>query len=169
MCASSLCSPVSSPRRAGVPRDGVRRPASDTQATAGDARGQGQPTRATGTAKNDKISVEADDFSFDATYIKTKKGTLTVALENEGNAPHTFTIDSLNIDKEIQPGKKATVEVKVPSSSAVAFYCRFHKGQGMQGAIFTKAGARPRRPPRTPAAAPTTKAPSTTGSSGYGY
>jgi plastocyanin len=124
----------------------------------------------TGTAKNNKISVEADDFYFDATYIKTKKGTLTVALENEGNAPHTFTIDSLDIDKEIQPGKKATVKVKVPSSSAVAFYCRFHKGQGMQGAVFTKAGASTTSSAaNTGGATPTTKAPSTTGSSGYGY
>jgi plastocyanin len=126
----------------------------------------------TKTAKNNKIDVEQDDFYFKPTYIKAKKGTLTVELENEGNAPHTFTIDSLDIDKELQPGKKATVKVKVPSSSAVAFYCRFHKGQGMQGAIFTKAGASTTSSASNTGGTPTSRAPSTTsGSSGgsYGY
>jgi len=124
----------------------------------------------TKTAKNNKLDVEQDDFYFKPTYIKAKKGTLTVELENEGNAPHTFTIDSLDIDKEVQPGKKATVKVKVPSSSAVAFYCRFHKGQGMQGAIFTKTGQSTASSASSSGGTPTTKAPSTTaGSSGYGY
>jgi plastocyanin len=124
----------------------------------------------TATAKNKKISVEADDFSFDATYIKSKKGTLSVRLTNEGNAPHTFTIDSLDIDEELQPGDKATVKVKVPSSSAVAFYCRFHQGQGMQGAIFTKVGASPAAATSGGGSTPTTKAPSSTsGGSPYSY
>ncbi len=62
------------------------------------------------------------------------------------------------------------MKVKVPSASAVAFYCRFHKGQGMQGAIFTKAGASTTSSAsNTGDGTPTTKAPSTTGSSGYGY
>jgi plastocyanin len=121
----------------------------------------------TATAKNKKISVEADDFFFDATYIKSKKGTLTVALRNAGNAPHTFTVDALDIDEEIEPGKKATVKVKVPSSSAVAFYCRFHEGQGMQGAIFTKAGAT--LVSSSSGSTSTSKAPSSSGGSGYGY
>ena len=98
--------------------------------------------KGTKTAKDNEIEVEQDDFYFEPTFIKAKKGTtLKVELENEGNTAHTFTIDSLNVDKEVQPGKKATVKVKVPSTGSVAFYCRFHQGQGMQGAIFSKAGA----------------------------
>jgi plastocyanin len=60
---------------------------------------------------------------------------LQVAIENEGKNTHTFTIDSAKIDQQIEPGKKATVEVTVPQSGNLNFYCRFHRGSGMQGAI----------------------------------
>ena len=122
----------------------------------------------TKTAKNNKLDVEQDDFYFKPTYVKATKGTLTVELKNEGNTAHTFTIDSLNIDKELQPGKKATVKVKVPSSSALAFYCKFHKGQGMQGAIFTKTGQSTASGTSKTSGTPTTTG-SSSGSSGYGY
>jgi plastocyanin len=126
--------------------------------------------KGTKTAKDNKLEVEQDDFYFKPTYVKAKKGTLEVELKNEGNTAHTFTIDSLKIDKELQPGKKATVKVKVPSSSALAFYCKFHKGQGMQGAIFTKSGQTTASSASNTGGSTTTKAPSTTaGSSGYGY
>jgi len=61
---------------------------------------------------------------------------VTVSLHNEGSVPHTFTVPSLNIDKELQPEQKATVTVTVPMSGNVPFYCRFHKDNGMQGAMF---------------------------------
>ena len=66
--------------------------------------------------------------------------TLTVELKNEGKVPHTFTIDSLHIDQQLNPDQKKTVTVKLPSSGTVAFYCRFHKSLGMQGAFFFNAG-----------------------------
>ena len=46
--------------------------------------------------------------------------------------------DAAKIDQEIEPGKKAEVEVTVPSSGDLNFYCRFHRGQGMQGALIAK-------------------------------
>lgn len=121
--------------------------------------------KGTETVKNGSIDVEQDDFYFEPTFIKAKAGeTIKVKLENEGNTAHTFTIDALNIDKELQPGKKATVSVKVPKSASVAFYCSFHKSSGMQGAIFTKAGT-------SAASSSSDKSTSTTkaSSGGYGY
>jgi plastocyanin len=88
-----------------------------------------------------EVDLEADDFYFDATFLEATPGdTLAVAITNDGDATHTFTIDSLQIDEEIQPGSSANVEVTVPDSSALNFYCRFHRGRGMQGAVFTKEG-----------------------------
>jgi len=97
------------------------------------------------TVKSGKISVEADDFYFKPTFEKSKLGsTVKVSLKNEGKTQHTFTIPSLGIDTVLDPGKKATVDVAMPTDGALAFYCRFHgpdaTNQGMQGAFFSKKG-----------------------------
>jgi plastocyanin len=86
----------------------------------------------TGTAFT--VELEQDDFYFEPTYIKAPGGsTATVNLTNEGEAPHNFSIESLNIDQDVQPGEKKTVEVKLGTDTLVPFFCKFHKDSGMQG------------------------------------
>lgn len=88
------------------------------------------------------LEVEADDFYFEPTFIKATPGsTLTLTVGNEGDADHTFTVDDQGIDTEVAPGASADVVVTVPDDGNVNFYCRFHVGQGMQGAVFTGSGA----------------------------
>jgi plastocyanin len=95
--------------------------------------------KGTKTVSGSSIEIEADDFYFKPTFVDAKPGTkLTVELNNEGKNTHTFTIDSAKIDQQLDPGKKATVQVTVPSSGNLNFYCRFHRGSGMQGAIVAK-------------------------------
>lgn len=84
------------------------------------------------------IELEADNFYFNPTFIKVAPGQkIKLELKNEGTVTHTFTSTALNVDKELQPDTKATVEVTVPASGTAAFFCRFHKSNGMQGAMFT--------------------------------
>ncbi len=88
------------------------------------------------TAKGGKLEVELDDFYFGPAFIKAPAGSaLHLEIKNEGKAPHTFTIDSMDIDETVAPGKTTEVDVTVPAKGAVAMYCRFHKDKGMQGAI----------------------------------
>ena len=95
--------------------------------------------KGTQTVSGSSLKLEADDFYFKPTFVDAKPGTkLSVEIENEGQNEHTFTIDSANVDQEIAPGKSATVQVTVPSSGDLNFYCRFHRGIGMQGAIVAK-------------------------------
>ncbi|MCA1824986.1 MAG: cupredoxin domain-containing protein [Mycobacteriales bacterium] len=84
------------------------------------------------------LSLEQDDFYFGPTFVRATAGQVVkVKLENEGDKPHTFTIDALGVDQEVAPGKSAQVSVTVPAGSApVVFYCRFHRGGGMQGAFY---------------------------------
>ena len=88
------------------------------------------------------IDMEADDYYFGPTFVKVKPGEkVTIELENEGNASHTFTSDSLSIDQQVAAGKKAKFTVTVPSDgTAFEFHCSFHEDMGMQGAFFTKKG-----------------------------
>jgi plastocyanin len=115
--------------------------------------------KGTATIKGDKVEVEADNFYFKKTFLKGKAGTtVSLKVKNEGSVAHTFTIDAQNIDKELQPGASATIKVKIPKNGKPAnFYCRFHVGSGMQGAVFSTAGT---------AAAAKKK---TSSGGGYGY
>ena len=85
-----------------------------------------------------KFSLELDDSYFKPTFIKAKGGqTFNIELENEGSLPHTFTITSLNLDKEVAPGTTVEIDLTLPAGTDdLAFVCRFHVGGGMRGAFF---------------------------------
>ena len=93
--------------------------------------------KGTGTATNGgDLEMELDDFYFGPTFVTGPAGAkVKVELNNEGEKAHTFTIDSAKIDQRLDPGQKATVEVTLPASGTLAFYCRFHVSGGMQGAF----------------------------------
>lgn len=84
-----------------------------------------------------EAEIELDDFYFGPTVLEGEAGQqLTVTLFNEGEAPHTFTVDELEIDEELEPGTSdVTVDVTFPDSGALAFYCRFHESGGMVGGL----------------------------------
>jgi plastocyanin len=91
------------------------------------------------STKGSTATVDLDlyNFYFEPSFVKVAPGQkLTITLHNEGSVPHTFTAPSLNIDKELQPDAKTTVTVTMPMSGTVPFYCRFHKDNGMQGAMY---------------------------------
>ena len=83
-----------------------------------------------------KTEVELDDFYFKPTVLEGKPGQkVTLELKNEGETEHTFTIDSQNVDQDLGPGEEAEVDVTIPKSGVVSFYCKFHKSSGMAGAL----------------------------------
>jgi len=85
---------------------------------------------------NGKTEVELDDFYFKPTVLEGKPGqTVTLELKNEGETEHTFTIDSQSVDQDLGPGEEAEVDVTIPKSGVVSFYCKFHKSSGMAGAL----------------------------------
>lgn len=88
------------------------------------------------TDENFETEVELDDFYFEPTYIKAPGGsTATLELFNEGSATHTFTIDALNVDEELEPEARKTIEVELGTETRYEYYCRFHGDQGMRGAF----------------------------------
>jgi plastocyanin len=89
------------------------------------------------------FELEADndggEYYFKPTFVKvTSAETVKVTVKNEGSVQHTFTIDSLNINEPIDPGKSVQVNVFLPAgTTSRTFYCRFHRSSGMQGAFTT--------------------------------
>ncbi|HXG41863.1 MAG TPA: cupredoxin domain-containing protein [Dehalococcoidia bacterium] len=87
------------------------------------------------------MTVRALDFSFSPSRISAQAGQpLTVTVRNDGQAPHTFTIQDLNVDITVQPGQSMTVTF-TPRAASYTFVCRFHAGAGMTGTLSTGSGA----------------------------
>lgn len=83
-----------------------------------------------------KTEVELDDFYFKPTVLEGRAGEqVTLELKNEGKVEHSFTVDSQNISKDLEPGDEAEVTVTIPKSGAVSFYCKYHRSSGMAGAL----------------------------------
>jgi plastocyanin len=90
--------------------------------------------------KATKLDVELRDLYFAPTFIKATPGTqVEISLENAGEVKHTFTIDETSTNVEIDAGQKSSVKVTLPAAGALAFYCTFHRGSGMQGAFSVSA------------------------------
>ncbi|MDO8614414.1 MAG: cupredoxin domain-containing protein [Dehalococcoidia bacterium] len=86
--------------------------------------------------------MELGDNYFDPTKLKAAPSeTLTLKLENGGKATHTFTIDSLSIDKTLQPGEEAAVDISPSQAGALTYRCRFHGGSSnMKGTLTVGQG-----------------------------
>ena len=94
------------------------------QVTTGDASGQST------------LDVSAQNFFFTPNQISGTAGEkVTFHITNSGDTTHNFSIDSLNIDQDIDAGQSADVQVTFPSSGSVEFYCSFHKSLGMTGTL----------------------------------
>jgi plastocyanin len=82
------------------------------------------------------FELEMDEFYFRPTVLSGEAGqTITLEVLNNGSNPHTFTLDAIQVDVEVQPGQNGTTKVTFPESGALLFYCRFHAGGGMRGGL----------------------------------
>jgi plastocyanin len=89
------------------------------------------------TVNIEQHNTSDQGYFFEPTILSGSAGqTLTVHVENKGTVPHTFTIDAQNISVELQPGDQKDIQVTLPTSGAVEFYCMFHHGLGMAGELL---------------------------------
>ena len=85
------------------------------------------------------IEVKLYDDAFNPKVITIPTGrTTTVILKNEGKKKHTFTVEKLNIDEEVQPGKEKTITVNPKTSGTYELICRYHFQEGMVGKVIVK-------------------------------
>jgi plastocyanin len=54
-----------------------------------------------------------------------------VELVNEGEAPHTFTVEGEDVDVEVEAGQTATAIIDLDPGTYTLF-CEFHRAQGME-------------------------------------
>lgn len=83
------------------------------------------------------MEIELDDLYFNPTFVKATPGQkITIELKNEGKQAHTFTSTALGVDEELAAGTTKKITITAPQTGNSPWFCRFHVGAGMQGAVF---------------------------------
>ncbi|WP_144554262.1 cupredoxin domain-containing protein [Peribacillus simplex] len=85
------------------------------------------------------IEVELNDDFFNPKVITIPNGTATtVILKNKGSKEHTFTVEKLGIDVEVQPGEEKNINVNPKQSGTYELMCRYHFQEGMVGKVIVE-------------------------------
>lgn len=83
------------------------------------------------------VEVELNDDFFNPKVITVSSGsTTTLILKNKGKKEHTFTVEKLNVDVELQPGEEKTISVKPEKPGTYELICRYHFKEGMVGEVI---------------------------------
>ncbi|AXI08525.1 cytochrome B [Oceanobacillus zhaokaii] len=86
-----------------------------------------------------EIVVELNDNYFNPDVITISNGKTTkLKIKNVGKKEHTFTVEKLGIDVELQPGKEKTITVKPENPGTYELICRFHYQEGMVGKVIVE-------------------------------
>jgi plastocyanin len=83
------------------------------------------------------VTITLEEFSFKPTILVGEAGQeLEVLLVNAGVGPHTFTVDDQGVHVALRREQNGQTTVTIPSGDApIPVYCRFHRDQGMVGAL----------------------------------
>jgi plastocyanin len=99
-----------------------------------------QPTTtappASSPASGNQVTITMVDFNFKPSAV-TASTSQDIVLTNNGSALHNFSITSLGIDQDVQPGQTVTLTAPGPSvkPGSYDFFCKYHKSQGMVGTL----------------------------------
>src|SRR4029079_13827414 len=87
-----------------------------------------------------KQGVDAGDFYFKGTFLRGVPGQkIKLSLKNVGQENHNFSLPAQQIDQDLPPkSDRFEVEVTVPTSGAVRFFCKLHTDRGMNGQLITE-------------------------------
>ncbi|MCM3400392.1 cupredoxin domain-containing protein [Oceanobacillus profundus] len=86
-----------------------------------------------------EMMVELHDDFFNLDVITIASGESTeLLLENVGQKQHTFTVEKLGIDVELQPGEQKTITIEPQEGGTYELICRFHENEGMVGEVIIK-------------------------------
>lgn len=91
---------------------------------------------ASAEASSGRVVVKMGEDWFRPSVIRAAPGArLTLMLENVGVVAHAFDIagDGQKVDVIVAPGKRAAVQVRVPTVGKLLFFCKFHWSRGMAG------------------------------------
>lgn len=93
------------------------------------------------------VAVAAEDFAFAPTFIRGKAGQkVTLEITNNSANIHNFSLKAQDVDKDVAIGGTLTVDVTLPASGVLLYFCEYHTKEGMNGELIAGTGG-PEAPP----------------------
>lgn len=90
---------------------------------------------------SDSAEFEMDDYYFEPTVVQGEPGQkVTLEAFNEGDEEHNLTIEDQDIDEDLESDEETEIEVTIPESGTVVFFCKYHESRGMRGALQATSG-----------------------------
>ena len=94
--------------------------------------GDGGGSEDDGGTVSDTSTITLRDNTFSPSNPTIAAG--DVELVNEGEAPHTFTVEGEDVDVEVEAGQTTTATVDLEPGTYTLF-CEFHREQGMEATL----------------------------------
>jgi uncharacterized cupredoxin-like copper-binding protein len=89
------------------------------------------------TVKDVVVELNDDYFNPEEIILPNNR-TTKLLLKNKGKKEHTFTVEKLGIDVELQPGEEKTITLKPENPGTYELICRYHVKEGMVGKVIIK-------------------------------
>lgn len=70
-------------------------------------------------------AVEMDDFSYGPACVRVEAGS-TLALNNVGAAPHTFTIEGTDVSVDVAAGAQGSADLSGVAAGTYTVLCTYH-------------------------------------------
>jgi plastocyanin len=84
--------------------------------------------------------IEIADFRFEPKCVETTTSQ-GFQLRNNGESLHNFSIEGVSgIDVDIAAGQENNTENPGLDADAYTFFCKYHRGQGMEGELRVSSG-----------------------------
>ena len=124
--ATAACSSDSTPSSSGTTAPPPASPSASPTADQGGSGGGGGGNSAT-------IDAGANGFVFTPSTVSIAQGG-KLTVKNAGTVPHTFTIQSNDINEVMQPGQSAKITISL-APGTYPFVCTFHQSSRMTGTL----------------------------------
>lgn len=70
-------------------------------------------------------TVVMDDFSYGPNCLAVEADT-TVSLDNQGAAPHTFTLEGTEVDADVAAGEPGSADLRGVAAGTYTVTCTYH-------------------------------------------
>jgi plastocyanin len=79
---------------------------------------------------------DSSGYYFNPTILQGSAGqSITLEIKNNGSVLHNFSITSMNVNINIEPGASQEVKVTFPQTGTVEYFCSIHHALGMAGEL----------------------------------
>ena len=96
----------------------------------------GAITSAAATATTD-VALRVDDYFFEPRVIQGRAGQrLRLQIDNAASTLHNLSAPRLGFDRDLPPKSRVEIDVMVPLSGPIEFFCKFHGPLGQRGQLL---------------------------------